>query len=114
MTNHPETPDAAYRGLMPLLAACSALGPISTLLLIPALPAIRDEFGAPTAAVQAVISVFLLTFAIGIPLAGPLSDRYGRRPLVLGGLVLFIAGSALAAVAPTLQWLVAGRAQILR
>lgn len=109
MTNHPETPDAAYRGLMPLLAACSALGPISTLLLIPALPAIRDEFGAPTAAVQAVISVFLLTFAIGIPLAGPLSDRYGRRPLVLGGLGLFIAGSALAAVAPTLKWLVVGR-----
>lgn len=95
---------------MPLLAACSALGPISTLVLIPALPAIRAEFDASTAAAQAVVSVFLLTFAIGIPLAGPLSDRYGRRPLVIGGLVCFLFGALLAAYAPTLEWLVAGRA----
>lgn len=95
---------------MPLLAACSALGPISTLVLIPALPAIRNEFDATTAAAQAVVSVFLLTFAIGIPLAGPLSDRYGRRPLVIGGLVCFLLGAMLAAYAPTLEWLIAGRA----
>lgn len=95
---------------MPLLAACSALGPISTLVLIPALPAIRAEFDASTAAAQAVVSVFLLTFAIGIPLAGPLSDRYGRRPLVIGGLVCFLFGALLAAYAPTLEWLVLGRA----
>jgi len=94
---------------MLLLAACSALGPISTLMLIPALPAIRDEFSATTAATQAIISVFLFTFAAGIPLSGPLSDRYGRRPLVLGGLALFLLGSILAALAPTLEWLVIAR-----
>lgn len=86
----------ADRGLLALLAASSALGPISTLLLIPALPEIRDEFGATTAATQAIISVFLFTFAAGIPLAGPLSDRYGRRPLIIGGLVFFFVGSILA------------------
>lgn len=94
---------------MLLLAACSALGPISTLMLIPALPAIRDEFSATTAATQAVISVFLFTFAAGIPLSGPLSDRYGRRPLVLGGLALFLVGSILAIFAPTMEWLVIAR-----
>lgn len=107
------TPGAAVvapRGLFPLLAACSALGPVSTLLLIAALPAIRDEFGASTAATQAVISVFLFTFAAGIPLAGPLSDRYGRRPLLLGGLTIFFIGSVLAYYAPTLELVVLARA----
>lgn len=98
------------RGLFALLAACSALGPISTLLLISALPAIRDEFDATTAATQAVISAFLFTFAAGIPLVGPLSDRYGRRPLILGGLAIFFLGSLLAYAAPTLELVILGRA----
>lgn len=97
-------------GLFALLAACSALGPVSTLLLISALPAIRDEFGASTAATQAVVSVFLFTFAAGIPLAGPLSDRYGRRPLLIGGSIVFFVGSVLAYVAPTLELVVIARA----
>ena len=97
-------------GLLLLIAAASALGPISTLMMIPALPEIRDEFGATNAASQAIISVFLITFAAGIPLAGPLSDRFGRRPLVLGGLGIFIVGSILATFAPTLEILVFARA----
>ena len=101
---------ASPRGLFPLLAACSALGPISTLILLSALPAIRDEFGATTAATQAVISVFLIVFALGIPLAGPLSDRFGRRPMLLGGIGVFFAGSALAYVAPTLELVIVARA----
>jgi len=101
---------ASPRGLFPLLAACSALGPISTLILLSALPAIRDEFGATTAATQAVISVFLLVFALGIPLAGPLSDRFGRRPMLLGGIGVFFLGSALAYIAPTLELVVIARA----
>lgn len=112
-TEDDTTPGAALvapRGLFPLLAACSALGPVSTLLLIAALPAIRDEFGASTAATQAVISVFLFTFAAGIPLAGPLSDRYGRRPLLLGGLTVFFIGSVLAYFAPTLELVIFARA----
>lgn len=109
-----DAPDSASagapRGLFPLLAACSALGPVSTLLLIAALPAIREEFGASTAATQAVVSVFLFTFAAGIPVAGPLSDRYGRRPLLLGGLAIFFVGSVLAYFAPTLELVIIARA----
>lgn len=101
---------ASPRGLFPLLAACSALGPVSTLILLSALPAIRTEFGATTAATQAVISVFLLVFALGIPLAGPLSDRFGRRPMLLGGIGVFFSGSALAYVAPTLELVIVARA----
>jgi len=97
------------RAMMLLLGACSAMGPVSSLLLLPALPEVRAEFGATTAATQGVVSGFLLAFAIGIPFAGPLSDRYGRRPLILGGLGVFAAGSALAAWAPTLQVLIIAR-----
>ena len=103
-------PATAPRSLIALLAASSALGPVSTLMLMPALPAIRAEFGATTAATQAVISVFLVVFAVGIPFAGPLSDRHGRRPLLLGGVAIFLAGSLLGALAPTLEVLVLARA----
>lgn len=98
------------RTLMMLLAGCSVVGPISTLVLMPALPAIRAEFGASTAATQAVISAFLFAFAAGIPFTGPLSDRYGRRPVLLAGLLTFFVGSVLAAVSPTLEILIFARA----
>jgi len=53
---------------------------------------------------------FLLVFAVGIPLARPLSDRYGRRPTLLGGIAVYFVGSALAYVAPTLELVIIARA----
>ena len=102
--------EPASRGLTALLAAASSLGPVSSLMLMPALPAIRADFGDTIAATQSVISVFLIVFAIGIPLAGPLSDRYGRRPLLIGGIFIFLIGSLLGALAPSLEVLVFARA----
>ena len=102
--------EPASRGLTILLAAASSLGPVSSLMLMPALPAIRADFGGSIAATQSVISVFLIVFAIGIPLAGPLSDRYGRRPLLVGGIFIFLIGSLLGALAPSLEVLVFARA----
>lgn len=106
----PPEPAGPGAALLLLIAAASALGPISTLMMIPALPEIRDVFGSTNAASQAIVSVFLITFAAGIPLAGPLSDRYGRRPLVMWGLVIFIVGTILATFAPTLEILIIARA----
>ena len=102
--------EPASRGLTALLAAASSLGPVSSLMLMPALPAIRADFGDTIAATQSVISVFLIVFAIGIPLAGPLSDRYGLRPLLIGGIFIFLIGSLLGALAPSLEVLVFARA----
>ena len=107
--NVPPT-EPASRGLTILLAAASSLGPVSSLMLMPALPAIRADFGGTIAATQSVISVFLIVFAIGIPLAGPLSDRYGRRPLLVGGIFIFLIGLLLGALAPSLEVLVFARA----
>lgn len=97
------------RALLKLLAAISALGPVATNLYLPALPDVRADFGASVAAVQTTFSISLITFATGILVWGPLSDRYGRRTAVMAGLAIMIAGSLLNLTAPTLAWLIAGR-----
>jgi DHA1 family bicyclomycin/chloramphenicol resistance-like MFS transporter len=111
--SEPAASDAAAprsdRGLLLLLASCSALGPVATLLVLPALPIIRDDFAVSTAATQTVISASLMAFAAGILVGGPLSDRYGRRPAMLGGLLLFLVGTLMCAAAPTMSALVTGR-----
>jgi MFS transporter, DHA1 family, multidrug resistance protein len=98
------------RGLLLLLAAVTALGPIATNLYLPALPEVREYFDASVAAVQATFSVSLVSFAFGILAWGPFSDRYGRRTAVLCGLSIMICGSAACLTAQSLHWLIAGRA----
>jgi DHA1 family bicyclomycin/chloramphenicol resistance-like MFS transporter len=78
-------------------------------MLLPALPDIQQHFAATLPAAQTTISFYLISFAVGILFVGPLSDRFGRRPVIAGGLAIFILGSVLAALAPTLYWLVFGR-----
>jgi DHA1 family bicyclomycin/chloramphenicol resistance-like MFS transporter len=103
-------PPLSDRALLLLLASVTALGPIATNLYLPALPAVREYFGASVAEVQATFSVSLVMFAFGILAWGPFSDRFGRRAAVLGGLAIMIAGAAVSVVAPSLDWLIAGRA----
>jgi DHA1 family bicyclomycin/chloramphenicol resistance-like MFS transporter len=106
----PQPPEPrSDRALLKLLAAISALGPVATNLYLPALPDVRADFGATVAAVQTTFSISLITFATGILVWGPLSDRYGRRTAVMTGLGIMIAGSLLNLTAPTLGWLIVGR-----
>jgi DHA1 family bicyclomycin/chloramphenicol resistance-like MFS transporter len=94
---------------MVLLAGCTALGPLALNLYLPSIPAVQMHFGASLAEVQATVSLALVAFGLGLILLGPLTERHGRRPCLLGGLTLFIAGSALAALAPSLQMLALAR-----
>jgi len=96
-------------GRMVLLAACTSLGPLSLNLYLPSIPAVQDHFGASVAEVQATVSLALLAFGLGLVLLGPLTDRFGRRPCLIGGLVLFLAGSTAAAFTPSLQLLALAR-----
>lgn len=96
-------------GRMVLLAACTSLGPLSLNLYLPSVPAVQEHFSASVAEVQATVSLALLAFGLGLVLLAPLTDRYGRRPCLLGGLLLFIAGSVLATLAPSLQILATAR-----
>jgi DHA1 family bicyclomycin/chloramphenicol resistance-like MFS transporter len=103
-------PPLSDRALLLLLASVTALGPIATNLYLPALPSVRAYFGASVAEVQATFSISLVMFAFGVLAWGPVSDRYGRRAAVLGGLSIMVCGALASVVAPTLHWLVAGRA----
>ena len=82
------------RGLVFLLAAIVTLGSIATNMYIPALPAVRAYFDAGVAAVQATFAVALVTFAIGILVWGPVSDRFGRRPTILAGIAVVVVGAS--------------------
>ncbi len=95
--------------LLAVLAGLAALGPLSTNIILPAFPRMASELGVDTRDMGLVLSSFFLAFAIGQLLAGPVSDRWGRRAPVLGGLALFIVGCLVCAWAPTLPLLVAGR-----
>jgi DHA1 family bicyclomycin/chloramphenicol resistance-like MFS transporter len=97
------------RALVVLLAVIVAVGSIATNLYIPALPSVREHFGADVAHVQATFSVSLVTFAIGMLAWGPISDRYGRRPAVLGGMTIVVIGATIGMTAQSLQWLILGR-----
>ena len=101
--------DKASGALLAILASLAALGTLATNILLPSLPGIASSFDVPTAATGSLMSSFFATFALGQLFVGPLSDRYGRRPLVLAGLVIFVAGSIVCAVAATLSSLVIGR-----
>jgi DHA1 family bicyclomycin/chloramphenicol resistance-like MFS transporter len=98
------------RALIPLLAFVVTVGSVATNIYIPALPAVRDYFGASVAQVQATFSVALLTYATGMLCWGPIADRYGRRRALLAGLGLMATGSLLGCLAQSLGALVAGRA----
>lgn len=92
-----------------LIVALTSLGPLSTDFYLPALPAIARALGTDTAGAQLTLSVYLLGFGFGQLLIGPLSDRFGRRPVMLWGMAVFVLSSAACAVAPTIETLVAAR-----
>jgi DHA1 family bicyclomycin/chloramphenicol resistance-like MFS transporter len=102
------TRDASRR----LIAGSAIIGSIGTFslhVLLPALPAIADAMRVPVHAAHLLISLSILSIALGNLVVAPLSDRYGRRRTVLFSLGLFVLGSAAGIVAPTLDLLVLSR-----
>jgi DHA1 family bicyclomycin/chloramphenicol resistance-like MFS transporter len=82
---------------------------MSTDLYVPSLPEIGAYFHVPDAAVQTTISAYLLGFALLGLLAGPLSDRLGRRPVMIGCMAVFALGSIACWLAPTMGSLISAR-----
>ncbi|MEO8492459.1 multidrug effflux MFS transporter [Pseudomonas sp.] len=81
---------APSRSLLFLLVALTALGEVSTQLLIPGLGVIEQVLGAQPGSALMALSAFVAAFGLGQLLFGPLSDRIGRRPVLIGGLVLYV------------------------
>ncbi len=92
-----------------VLGAITLIGPLTIHLYLPAMPEVKREFGASDALVQLTFSIVLIAMAVSTPIYGSLSDRYGRRPVLLAGFLLFLTGSLISAIAPTLSVLIAGR-----
>lgn len=82
------------KGLVVLIALLSAFVPLSTDLYLPALPGMGDYFGVSADLTNLTLILFFLFFSLGLLFWGPLSDKYGRRPILLAGLALYIAASA--------------------
>ena len=94
---------------MALLAGITALAPFSLQIFLPALPAIQASFAVTPGIVQLALSLSILANAIANLAYGPLSDHFGRRPVLLVGLAAFIAGSLACALAPSIELLIVAR-----
>ena len=92
-----------------LITALVSFGPLSTDLYLPSLPLLTRDLGADPGGGQLTLSVFLVGFALGMLIYGPLSDRFGRRPMILAGVALFLVASIACALAPTIEALIAFR-----
>ena len=99
----------AHAPILLLVAFFLMLQPLSTDLYLASLPSLASVFGAPMSTVQLTLSMFVIGFGGAQLVIGPLSDRYGRRPVVIAGLCLYVVASLLCAVAPTIGLLIAAR-----
>ncbi len=100
-----------FREFVAIVAAIMALNPLAMDLMLPGLPDVARAFHLGNINhAQAVLSVFLTGFGAGQFIIGPLADRFGRRPVLLGGLLLYGIASLLAIVAPSFETLLLARA----
>lgn len=92
-----------------LLAAASALGPVAMQIMLPAIPIVRESFGISTGTAQLTLSLSMFSIALATLIYGPLSDRFGRRPVMLTGIGITVLGSVLCMMAGSIEWLIVGR-----
>ena len=91
------------------LVVITAMPPLTVHLALPAFPAIQHDLHPSTAMLQLAISLAMFTMASATMAYGPLSDRYGRRPVLLVGLTLFAGGGAICYLASNIEMLIFGR-----
>src|ERR1700761_9020960 len=92
-----------------LLSLLTGLGPLSMDMYLPSLPAIGAALHGSIAQVQLTISSYLFGFAVGQIIYGPVSDRVGRRPVILAALVLYAIATVVCAIAQSIHILIGVR-----
>src|SRR5690606_7406255 len=86
-----------------------AIGPISLALFTPAMPALVAVFGTTEAMVKLTLSFYFAGFAVAQLVCGPLSDGFGRKPVTLAFMLIYLGASVFAVLAPTIELLIAAR-----
>ena len=113
ITTPPTVPVARQqtvgRALAVVLSLLTVFGPISMDLYLPVLPALTSDLRSATSTAQLTVTACLLGLALGQLVAGPLSDRFGRRRPLLVGVIAYVAFSLLCAISPTVETLIAAR-----
>lgn len=109
-TNHPTTTALPPQGVTILIALLTMMGPFAIDTYLPSFPAIESAFGVTTAAVAQTLSLYLFAFASMALFYGPLSDSVGRRPVMIGALLLFAGASVGCAMAEDFTVLLVFRA----
>ncbi|MFU0854594.1 Bcr/CflA family multidrug efflux MFS transporter [Kluyvera cryocrescens] len=92
-----------------ILGLLAMLMPLSIDMYLPALPVISAQFGVPAGSAQMTLSTYILGFAVGQLLYGPMADSLGRKPVILGGTLIFATAAAACALAPTIDYLIVTR-----
>ena len=100
---------ATSKIMLLMLVAMTGVAPISLYMLVPALPVLATTFGRDISIAQMTVSLFMVGIACSQIIMGPLSDKFGRRPVLLAGLGLMVAASAGCVFAETLPQLIAAR-----
>ena len=105
----PEQSPEGTLGVILLLAAIAALGQFSTSIYVPSIPDMAEGLATSQRWVQLTITAYLVPVALFQLVCGPLSDRFGRRPVLIGGFAIFLAGTILCIAATEIGLLIAGR-----
>jgi DHA1 family bicyclomycin/chloramphenicol resistance-like MFS transporter len=101
--------ERSVRFLLALLIGSSSLGLAATSIYLPSIPDMARDLGVPTSHVQNTLTAFLVAFGVSTLVIGSLSDRWGRRRLLIGGTALFAAASLIASLAPGIVTFMAAR-----
>jgi MFS transporter, DHA1 family, multidrug resistance protein len=107
--DHPSMLRPGTFALTGLLAALSAVGPLTTDMYLPSLPDITRQLGASTVQGQLTISAYLIGFAAGQIIYGPVSDRHGRKPVLIGAIALYCAASLACTLSTSIEMLIVAR-----
>ncbi len=105
----PVRSDMAPALVVLVLSLLLGIQPVTTDLYLPALPALTEGFGAPVSQAQLTLTALLLAFGTSQLFWGPLSDRFGRRPVLLAGLTAYTLASIGCVLAPTMALLIVWR-----
>ena len=114
MTNQLETPPNSQKilgkkGLIAFIALMNMFIPLSTDMYLPALPTMNTYFNSSTSVTNLTLSGFFLFYAVGILFWGPLSDKFGRRSVLLIGSLIYMVASVLSAMSTSIYFLIATR-----